>query len=94
MPEKKKTPGWLIFLGELFNWFSIMLWVGSGLCIFAYFMEKSQGPGNVYLAVVLIAVIFLTGAITYMQTSKSSALMDSFKNMIPSACSVMRDGSM
>lgn len=69
-----------------------MLWVGSGLCIFAYEMEPSQGLGNVYLAVVLIVVIFITGSITYMQTSKSSALMDSFKNMIPSACTVTRDG--
>lgn len=93
LPEKARTPGWIIFLKELFGWFSIMLWVGAILCIIGYLLEESQGPGNVYLAVVLIVVIFITGSITYMQNSKSEALMDSFKNMIPSACSVIRDGT-
>lgn len=69
-----------------------MLWVGSILCVVAYVLEPSQGLGNVYLAIILILVIFLTGAITYMQTAKSDALMDSFKNMIPTACNVIRGG--
>lgn len=93
LPEKKRTPGWIIFLKEIFNWFGIMLWIGAGLCVLAYFLDKSAGLGNIYLAVVLIAVVFITGTITYMQSSKSSALMASFKNMIPSKCSVMRDGN-
>jgi len=48
--------------------------------------------GNVYLSIVLVIVIILTGSITFMQTSKSEALMDSFKNMIPSSCAVTRGG--
>lgn len=43
-----------------------MLWVGAALCVMAYFLEPSQGLGNVYLSIVLILVIFLTGSITYM----------------------------
>jgi sodium/potassium-transporting ATPase subunit alpha len=69
-----------------------MLWIGSLLCVFAYFAEPSQGLGNVYLAAVLIIVIILTGSITYMQTSKSEALMEGFKSMIPNSCSITRDG--
>jgi sodium/potassium-transporting ATPase subunit alpha len=83
LPPGEKTPGWLLFLKEITNWFAIMLWIGGGLCIMAYCLAPSQGLSNVYLSIVLFIVIFLTGAITYMQTAKSDALMDSFKNFLP-----------
>jgi sodium/potassium-transporting ATPase subunit alpha len=70
-----------------------MLWIGGALCIMAYFLQPSQGPSNVYLAVVLFIVIILTGTITFMQTSKSEALMESFKNFLPPKCNVIRDGN-
>ena len=92
LPEGKKTPAWILFIKELLNWFAIMLWVGGGLCIMAYFLQPSQGPSNIYLSIVLFAVIILTGSITYMQTSKSEALMESFKNFLPPQCSVIRGG--
>ena len=38
LPAPKKTPAWLVFIKELLNWFAIMLWVGSGLCILSYFL--------------------------------------------------------
>lgn len=93
LPEKKKTPGWIIFLHEITNWFAIMLWVGCILCFIAYGIQPSSGLGNVYFAIILILVIFITGAITYMQNAKSEALMDSFKNMLPGACYVLREGT-
>lgn len=36
LSEKKKTPWWWRLIKEMFNWFSIMLWVGAALCIVAY----------------------------------------------------------
>lgn len=41
LPAGKKTPAWILFIKELLNWFAIMLWIGSGLCIMAYFLEPS-----------------------------------------------------
>jgi len=38
LPEGKRVPPWLLFLKELTNWFAIMLWVGSALCILGYFL--------------------------------------------------------
>jgi len=61
-----------------------MLWVGSGLSVMSYFLEPEQGLSNIYLAIVLAAVIILTGSITYMQTAKANDLMASFKNFLPS----------
>jgi magnesium-transporting ATPase (P-type) len=66
LPAPKVTPGWILFMHEILNWFAIMLWVGSGLCVMSYFIEPAQGLSNIYLAAVLICVIILTGSITYM----------------------------
>lgn len=40
----------------------------------------------------LIVVVILTGAFAYYQESKSSAIMDSFKDLIPRKAFVLRDG--
>lgn len=92
LPEKKRTPGWIKFLIEITNWFSIMLWVGSILCIVTYGIQPTGNLPNLYLGFILIFVILLTGTITYMQSAKSEALMEGFKNMLPSASKVLRDG--
>ena len=40
------------------------------------------GP-QLYLGVVLAAVVIVTGCFSYYQEAKSSKIMDSFKNMVP-----------
>lgn len=92
LPEKKKEPGWLRFLKEITNWFAIMLWVGSILCIIIYIIQPTGNLPNLYLAFVLMIVVLLTGAITFAQGAKSEALMEGFKNMLPSSSKVLRDG--
>jgi sodium/potassium-transporting ATPase subunit alpha len=93
LPEKKKTPGWVKFLVEISNWFSIMLWVGSILCIVTYGLAPDVNLPNLYLGFILIFVILLTGTITFMQSAKSEALMEGFKNMLPSNAKVLRNGN-
>lgn len=92
LPEKEKEPGWIKFLKEITNWFAIMLWVGSILCIVIYIIEPTGNLPNLYLAFVLMIVVLLTGAITFSQGAKSEALMEGFKNMLPSVTKVLRDG--
>ena len=69
-----------------------MLWIGSILCIVTYIVQPNGNAPNLYLAFVLMFVVILTGVITYMQGSKSEALMEGFKNMLPSVTKVLRDG--
>ena len=38
---------------------------------------------QLYLGVVLSAVVIITGCFSYYQEAKSSRIMDSFKNMVP-----------
>lgn len=92
LPEKKKEPAWIRFLKEITNWFAIMLWVGSILCIVIYIVQPAGNLPNLYLAFVLMFVVLLTGAITFAQGAKSEALMEGFKNMLPSVTKVLRDG--
>ncbi len=75
LPEKKKEPAWLRFLKEITNWFAIMLWIGSILCIIIYIIQPTGNLPNLYLAFVLMIVVLLTGAITFAQGAKSEALM-------------------
>ena len=38
---------------------------------------------QLYLGIVLTAVVLVTGIFSYYQEAKSSAIMESFKNMVP-----------
>ena len=47
---------------------------------------------NLYLGIVLTAVVVITGIFSYYQESKSSKIMESFKNMVPQYALCVRDG--
>uniref|UniRef100_A0A673TE17 Sodium/potassium-transporting ATPase subunit alpha n=1 Tax=Suricata suricatta TaxID=37032 RepID=A0A673TE17_SURSU len=49
-------------------------------------------PSQLYLGVVLAAVVIVTGCFSYYQEAKSSKIMDSFKNMVPQQALVVREG--
>jgi sodium/potassium-transporting ATPase subunit alpha len=71
-----------------------MLWVGSILCIVTYAIQPAGNAPNLYLAFVLIIVILITGVITFSQQAQSEALMEGFKNMLPSVTKCLRDGKL
>uniref|UniRef100_A0A8C3MQV2 Sodium/potassium-transporting ATPase subunit alpha n=1 Tax=Geospiza parvula TaxID=87175 RepID=A0A8C3MQV2_GEOPR len=90
------TPEWVKFCRQLFGGFSILLWIGAILCFLAYgiqaAMEDEPANDNLYLGVVLAAVVIVTGCFSYYQEAKSSKIMDSFKNMVPQQALVIREG--
>lgn len=45
--------------------------------------ELLAPPFQLYLGVVLAAVVIITGCFSYFQEAKSSRIMDSFKKMVP-----------
>jgi len=55
-----------------------------------YGLQKDQD--NLYLGIVLALVVTITGVFSYLQERKSSDLMNSFANMMPSLTTVVRDG--
>ncbi|XP_060728039.1 sodium/potassium-transporting ATPase subunit alpha-2 [Tachysurus vachellii] len=89
-------PEWVKFCKQLFGGFSILLWIGALLCFLAYGIQfASEGEpanDNLYLGIVLAAVVIVTGCFSYYQEAKSSRIMDSFKNMVPQQALVIREG--
>nr|AIR93635.1 Na,K-ATPase alpha subunit [Penaeus vannamei] len=92
----KQTPEWVKFCKNLFGGFSLLLWIGAILCFIAYSIEtaaeEEPNKDNLYLGIVPTAVVIITGVFSYYQESKSSRIMESFKNMVPQYAIVLRDG--
>ncbi|XP_069491883.1 sodium/potassium-transporting ATPase subunit alpha-1-like isoform X1 [Ambystoma mexicanum] len=90
------TPEWVKFCRQLFGGFSMLLWIGAILCFLAYGIqaatEDEPVSDNLYLGVVLSAVVIITGCFSYYQEAKSSKIMESFKNMVPQQALVIRNG--
>jgi len=92
----KTTPEWIKFCKNLFGGFSTLLWIGAILCFFTFGLESATldhpNVDNLYLGIVLAAVVIITGCFQYYQESKSSKIMESFKNLIPQQALVIRNG--
>ncbi|KAK6485592.1 sodium/potassium-transporting ATPase subunit alpha-1-like [Huso huso] len=90
------TPEWVKFCKQMFGGFCMLLWIGSILCFFAYGIQAAVDDepvaDNLYLGIVLAAVVIITGCFSYYQEAKSSKIMESFKNMVPQQALVIRDG--
>ena len=69
--------------------------VGSFLCFGSYFLEyRTHGEASqdhLWLGVVLIILIMITGMFSFYQESKSSKIMESFQQMLPQKTKVLRD---
>merc|ERR1712212_1203727 len=92
----KTTPEWIKFCQCLFSGFAMLLWFGAILCFLAYGIQASayeEPPDdNLYLGIVLSAVVTVTGIFSYYQEAKSAKIMESFKNLVPQYAVVRRNG--
>merc|ERR1712203_978835 len=90
------TPEWIKFCKCLFSGFAMLLWLGAVLCFVAYGIQASayeEPPDdNLYLGIVLSAVVTVTGIFSYYQESKSAKIMEGFKNLVPQFALVRRNG--
>merc|ERR1719153_701685 len=90
------TPEWVKFCQCLFSGFACLLWIGAILCFLAYSIQASayeEPPDdNLYLGIVLSAVVTVTGIFSYYQESKSAKIMEGFKNLVPQYALVRRNG--
>merc|ERR1711931_378195 len=90
------TPEWIKFCKNLFSGFAMLLWFGAILCFIAYSIQASafeEPPDdNLYLGIVLTAVVTVTGIFSYYQEAKSAKIMESFKNLVPQYAVVRRNG--
>merc|ERR1712073_44245 len=90
------TPEWIKFCQCLFSGFAMLLWFGAILCFLAYGIQatayEEPPDDNLYLGIVLSAVVTVTGIFSYYQEAKSAKIMESFKNLVPQYAVVRRNG--
>merc|ERR1712226_1079125 len=92
----RQTPEWVKFCQCLFSGFAMLLWVGAILCFVAYSIQATNyeepPDDNLYLGIVLSAVVTVTGIFSYYQESKSAKVMEGFKNLVPQYAVARRNG--
>ena len=77
-------PWFVKLLLEFTGLFNYMLWIGAILCFVSYAVQvDKRDKSNLYLAIVLIIVVFITGIMAFYQSSKTAAIMAGFKDFIP-----------
>nr|CAH7743770.1 unnamed protein product [Callosobruchus chinensis] len=91
-----KDPEILKFIRTLTGGFSLLLWIGAGLCFTAFLITKfstqETDTDNLILGIVLMVVVIVTGGFMYFQEHKSQKIMESFANMVPPKATVIRGG--
>lgn len=65
------------------------------MCFGNYFLELNTygeaSEDHLWIGLVLIVLILITGVFSYYQDSKSSSIMESFQQMVPQRAKVLRD---
>ena len=87
----KVTPWYVKLLMQFLNFFAILLEVAGILCFIGYGLDDSS-KDNLYLGIVLIAVVIITALFTFFQEFKSEKTMEKFKNFLPPTCMCRREG--
>ncbi|KAG9464123.1 hypothetical protein GDO78_020458 [Eleutherodactylus coqui] len=92
----KGTPEIVKFVMLMAGGFPIVFWISAALCFLAYGLQVAQDPtvakDNLWLAIILIAVVVMTALFAYYQEAKSTNIMAGFKNMVPQQALVLRNG--
>lgn len=87
----KVTPWWIKLGVQFLNFFALLLQIASILC-FIGFALNSDAKDNLYLGIVLYAVVIITAIFSFFQEFKSEKTMEKFKNFLPPKSVVRRDG--
>ncbi|XP_054004753.1 sodium/potassium-transporting ATPase subunit alpha-like [Hylaeus anthracinus] len=92
----KVTPEYIKFIKCMFHGFATLLWACSALCFLLYgismLIEGTSG-GNEWLGFIIAAICVISGVFAYIQESKNTKVMESFKKMVPTFATVIRNGA-
>lgn len=82
LTEKEGMNPFVEYLHHMANFFAMLMWAGAILCFIAFGIASSD-PSNLYLGIVIVAILNISTFVEFAQNRKSKALMESFKNFIP-----------
>ncbi|KAI8052603.1 uncharacterized protein B0P05DRAFT_479916 [Gilbertella persicaria] len=90
-PPKRRHPI-LKYLDCVVKLFNLLLILAGILDYILLGIDFEANFANTYLGAILIGVSLINAFIEFYQEQKSQALLDSFLNMVPAKCMVIRDG--
>ncbi|XP_076182319.1 sodium/potassium-transporting ATPase subunit alpha [Ptiloglossa arizonensis] len=91
----KVTPEYIKFVKCMFHGFATLLWACSALCFLLYgisILTEGTGSGNEWLGLIIVLICIISGVFAYIQESKNTKVMESFKKMVPTFAAVIRNG--
>lgn len=91
----KVTPEYIKFLICMFHGFAALLWVCATLCFVLYlvtYLEDEPDIGIAWLGIIIVLICIISGVFAYIQETKNTKVMESFKKMVPTFATVIRDG--
>ncbi|KAG0320836.1 hypothetical protein BGZ97_012725 [Linnemannia gamsii] len=90
-PKKQISP-FMRFFQCLTSLFNLLLILAGILNYILLAIDPAENRVNTYLGAILIIVAFLNALIEFYQAHKSAAVLQSFLNLMPQKCNVVRDG--
>lgn len=87
----KVTPWWIKLGLQFLNFFAILLQIASILCFIGFALDN-EARDNLYLGIVLYAVVIITAIFSFFQEFKSEKTMEKFKNFLPPKSVARRNG--
>ncbi|KAG2235146.1 hypothetical protein INT48_006527 [Thamnidium elegans] len=90
-PPKRRHP-FLKYLDCVLSLFNLLLILAGILDYILLAIDFKANFPNTYLGAILIGVSLLNAFIEFYQEQKSQALLDSFLDMVPAKCMVVREG--
>ncbi|KAF9105907.1 hypothetical protein BGX27_009400 [Mortierella sp. AM989] len=89
-PPKQVSP-FVKFLHCLSSLFNLLLILAGILTYILVAVDPEANRINIYLGAILIVVAFINAIIEFYQAQKSAAILQSFLNLMPQKCHVIRD---
>ncbi|KAF9921161.1 hypothetical protein FBU30_008863 [Linnemannia zychae] len=90
-PPKQISP-FMKFFHCLTSLFNLLLILAGILNYVLLAIDPKNNRVNTYLGAILIIVAFINALIEFYQAQKSAAVLQSFLNLMPQRCNVLRDG--
>ncbi|KAG0226863.1 hypothetical protein B0O80DRAFT_439770 [Mortierella sp. GBAus27b] len=90
-PPKQISP-FMKFIHCLTSLFNLLLILAGILNYILLAIDPQGNKVNTYLGAILIIVAFINAAIEFYQAQKSAAVLQSFLDLMPQKCFVVRDG--
>ena len=86
-----QIPIWLRLIKEFTTFFSLILWVASGLAFFAELNDPGQGMAK--LGFVIVTVILVSGLFSFWQEYRIEKTLAALRKLLPQHTQVLREGN-